>query len=290
MHRSAAWAAAGIAATALFAATALAPRQGAASADPAPTVFAHRGASAYAPENTLAAVRRAAALHVTWIENDVQRTRDGALIVSHDKTLARTTDVEQLYPKRWPWRIGDFDLAEIKRLDAGSWYAARYQGQRVPTLQQYLDLLDHNGQNLLLELKHPEAYPGIERQTVDTLARSGWLDHRHLTHRLVIQSSSAPALRATRKLQPAVRTGFLGNPPVARLKEYATFTDQINPPYKTVSRAYVEAVHSHKGPHGQIMRLNAWTVNSPDIAARLVELGADGIISDRPDAIRDGTR
>lgn len=96
----------------------------AAPADPSsPTVFAHRGASTEAPENTLAAVRRAHEQHIKWIENDVQRTKDGALVVIHDATLSRTTDVEQVFPDRSPWRVADFTLAEIRRLDAGSWFA-----------------------------------------------------------------------------------------------------------------------------------------------------------------------
>lgn len=75
----------------------------AAPADPSsPTVFAHRGASTEAPENTLAAVRRAHEQHIKWIENDVQRTKDGALVVIHDTTLSRTTDVEQVFPDRSP--------------------------------------------------------------------------------------------------------------------------------------------------------------------------------------------
>ncbi|KOG86166.1 glycerophosphodiester phosphodiesterase, partial [Streptomyces varsoviensis] len=88
----------------------------------APLVIGHRGSPVSAPENTLASVDAAARLGITWVENDVQRTKDGALVVLHDTTLSRTTDVEQRYPNRSPWRVADFTLAEIERLDAGSWY------------------------------------------------------------------------------------------------------------------------------------------------------------------------
>lgn len=88
----------------------------------APVVFAHRGASAYAPENTLAAVDAADDLGIDWVENDVQRTRDGVLVVMHDTNLKRTTDVEELFPERAPWAVKDFTAAEIARLDAGSWF------------------------------------------------------------------------------------------------------------------------------------------------------------------------
>src|SRR5262245_18578452 len=93
------------------------PRAGA-PCDEVPVIVAHRGASAYAPENTLAAVDRRTALGFSWIENDVQRTKDGRLVVIHDTTLDRTTNAEQLFPDRRPWRVKDFTSAEIARLDA----------------------------------------------------------------------------------------------------------------------------------------------------------------------------
>ncbi|KOU38432.1 glycerophosphodiester phosphodiesterase [Streptomyces sp. WM6378] len=253
-------------------------------------VFGHRGASAYAPENTLDSVQRAADLGVDWVENDVQRTRDGALVVIHDTTLARTTNVEQRYPDRAPWSVGSFSLAEIKQLDAGSWFGPDFRGERIPTLQEYLDLLDDTGQGLLLELKQPELYPGIERQTLDVLDRADWLDRPHLARRLIVQSFSAPALRTTHRLRPEVRTGFLGNPPVSQLKQYAAFTDEINAEQHSVTAAYVKAVHGMKGAHSKAMRINTWTVDNAPAATKLVRMGVDGIITDRPDLIESATR
>ncbi|MFI6470890.1 glycerophosphodiester phosphodiesterase [Streptomyces sp. NPDC050516] len=253
-------------------------------------VFGHRGASAYAPENTLDSVQRAADLGVDWVENDVQRTRDGALVVIHDTTLARTTNVEQRYPDRAPWSVGSFSLAEIKQLDAGSWFGPDFRGERIPTLQEYLDLLDDTGQGLLLELKQPELYPGIERQTLDVLGRADWLDRPHLARRLIVQSFSAPALRTTHRLRPEVRTGFLGNPPVSQLKQYAAFTDEINAEQHSVTAAYVKAVHGMKGAHSKAMRINTWTVDNAPAATKLVRMGVDGIITDRPDLIESATR
>ncbi|MFE9403218.1 glycerophosphodiester phosphodiesterase [Streptomyces sp. NPDC006530] len=254
------------------------------------TVYGHRGAAAYAPENTLSSVQRAADLGTRWVENDVQRTRDGALVVIHDTTLARTTDAKRRYPGRSPWSVGSFTLAEIKTLDAGGWFAPRFHGERVPTLAEYLGRLDRTGQGLLLELKRPELYPGIEDQTLRALARAGWLDGPHLARRLVVQSFSAPALRTTHRLRPAVRTGFLGNPPVSELKRYAAFADQINPEQRAVTSPYVNAVHTTLGPHRLPMRVNAWTVDSAPDATRLVRLGVDGLITNRPDVIAKATR
>ncbi|NEE17929.1 glycerophosphodiester phosphodiesterase, partial [Streptomyces sp. SID7499] len=116
----------------------------------APVVVAHRGASGYAPENTLAAVDAADALGIDWVENDVHRTRDGVLVVLHDTDLKRTTDVEQVYPDRAPWAVKDFTAAELAKLDAGSWFGTQFTGARVPTLTQFLHRVERNRQKLLL--------------------------------------------------------------------------------------------------------------------------------------------
>ncbi|MFE4176680.1 glycerophosphodiester phosphodiesterase [Streptomyces sp. NPDC056909] len=261
--------------------TADAPRAG------GPLVIAHRGASAYAPENTLAAVERAAELGIDWVENDVQRTRDGALVVIHDDTLLRTTDVERVFPDRAPWQVKDFTAAEIARLDAGSWFGARWAGERVPTLKQFLNTVDANRQKLLLEIKASEQYPGIEKDILRVLRQEGWLDRAHVEEKLVIQSFSADSVRAVHQRRPEITTGFLGTPATAELPAYAAFTDQINPSYTSLTAGYVAAVHRLKGPHGKPLTVNTWTVNDAAGAVRVRDLGADGIITNNPDVVRD---
>ncbi|MGW3656709.1 glycerophosphodiester phosphodiesterase [Streptomyces sp. NPDC005151] len=255
----------------------------------APVVFAHRGASAYAPENTLAAVDRADRLGFDWVENDVQLTRDGVPVVIHDTGLKRTTDVEDVFPDRAPWAVKDFTAAEIARLDAGSWFGARYTGTRVPTLTQYLDRIGRNRQKLLLEIKSPELYPGIEKETLRVLRRAGWLDRDHVRSRLVIQSFAAGSLKKVHQQRPDVTTGFLGTPAIADLTSYAAFTDQINPSYTSIGAGYVAAVHARKGAHGKKLRVNTWTVNDAATAAKVDLLGVDGIITNTPDVVRKAT-
>ncbi|TXS51681.1 glycerophosphodiester phosphodiesterase [Streptomyces sp. t39] len=253
----------------------------------APLVIAHRGASAYAPENTLAAVDAADALGFAWVENDVQRTRDGELVVVHDDSLARTTDVEQRFPDRAPWKVKDFTAAEIATLDAGGWFGERWAGARVPTLQEYLRRVDANGQKLLLEIKKPELYPDIERDTLRVLGEEGWLDRRHVRSRLVVQSFGADSVKAVHEQRPDVTTGFLGTPAVADLPAYAAFTDQINPTHTSLTAEYVAAVHALKGAHGKRLRVSTWTVNDAAGAARVAAFGVDGIITNNPDVVRD---
>jgi glycerophosphoryl diester phosphodiesterase len=224
------------------------------------------------------------------VENDVQRTKDGVLVVVHDTTLSRTTDAEQVFPDRAPWAVKDFTAAEIAKLDAGSWFGAGFQGARVPTLKQYLHRAERNRQKLLLEIKSPGTYPGIEKETLRVLRAEGWLDHGHVKHRLIIQSFGAESVKTVHALRPDVVTGFLGTPAVADLPSYAAFTDQINPSYTTISADYVAAVQKLKGVHGKPLRVNTWTVNDAAKAAEVAGFGVDGIITDSPDTVRDATR
>ncbi|MFD9396115.1 glycerophosphodiester phosphodiesterase [Streptomyces sp. NPDC060000] len=251
-----------------------------------PSVIAHRGASAYAPENTLDAVDKAAALGVRWVENDVQRTKDGELVVIHDDSLRRTTDAEEVFPGRAPWKVRDFTAAEIARLDAGSWFGSAYAGARVPTLKEYLERVEQHHQKLLLEIKNPELYPGVEQQTLELLNNEGWLDRRHRTNRLIVQSFSADSLRTVHELEPAVKTGLLGMPAVADLPRFAVFADLINPSYASLSPAYVSAVHALTGPHGTPVKVFAWTVDDAVTALAVSAYDVDGVITDKPDVVR----
>ncbi|MET9295934.1 glycerophosphodiester phosphodiesterase family protein [Streptomyces sp. NPDC003077] len=251
------------------------------------TVVAHRGASAYAPENTIAAVDAAERLGIEWVENDVQRTKDGELIIMHDTTLDRTTNVEQVFPDRAPWKISDFTLDEIEKLDAGSWFDPKFAGERVPTLEEYMEAVEDNDQKLLMELKSPELYPGVERQALRELRNQGWLDRHHVKHRLIIQSFNADSVKKVHELRPDIKTGFLGTPAVADLPAYAKFSDQINPQYNSATPAYVKAVHAVRGAHGRPLEVFTWTVDSAATAVKVAKAGVDGIISNKPDVIRD---
>jgi len=146
--------------------------------------IAHRGASAYAPEHTLEAYRLAIEMGADYVEQDLQLTRDGVLVCLHDTTLERTTNVEDVFSDRSTeiqvrgqtrriWRVADFSLAEIKRLDAGSWFGAAFAGARVPTFQDALDLVKgHAG--VYPETKAPEDYGSrgldMERELIKALA------------------------------------------------------------------------------------------------------------------------
>ena len=148
-----------------------------------PWVIAHRGASAYAPENTVPAFQLAAEQGATFVEFDLQQTKDGHIVCLHDNSLERTTDVEAVFPDRARtvtaggketrrWMLSDFTLAEIKRLDAGAWFDAKYRGTRIPTFGETIDAL-RGRSGLFIELKTPELYEGIERRILAELKMKG---------------------------------------------------------------------------------------------------------------------
>ncbi|WP_069884453.1 glycerophosphodiester phosphodiesterase family protein [Streptomyces luteocolor] len=255
-----------------------------------PLVVAHRGASAYAPENTFAAIDKARDMGFRWVENDVQRTKDGELVIMHDDTLKRTTNVEEVFPDRAPWKVADFTAAEIAKLDAGSWFGPEYAGQRVPTLEQYMRRVSHNHQKLVFEFKKPELYPGIEKQGLRVLRKTGWLDKHHVKSKLVIQSFSADSVKTVHALRPDVKTGFLGTPAAGDLPQYAKFADQINSTHTSISADYVSAIHALKGPHGKPLEIFTWTVNDAPNAVRAAGFGVDGIITNTPDVVRKALR
>ena len=134
------------------------------------TNVAHRGASAYAPEHTLAAYQLAIEMGADYVEQDLAVTRDGVLICLHDASLERTTNVEEVFPDRAvsislegktrrAWVANDFTLAEIKQLDAGSWFDARFKGEQVPTFDEAIALVRGKA-GIFPELKTPEIYEG----------------------------------------------------------------------------------------------------------------------------------
>jgi glycerophosphoryl diester phosphodiesterase len=245
-------------------------------------VVAHRGASGAAPENTLAALRRAVAMGVDMVEVDVQRTRDGALVLLHDTTLTRTTDARVVLPGRRPWRVGDLTLEEVRRLDAGRWFGPEYAGEQVPTLQEAIDVLHAGGVGLQLELKHPELYPGV----VDDLATELVSRHTYVRHtlplgRLVVQSFDFASMKALKTRLPRLPVGLLGQPAEANLPALATWADQVNPRHLLVDADYVQAVQDAG------MDCLVWTVDRPRAVQRALGMGVDGVITNRPEVLQE---
>ena len=186
---------------------------------PAKALVAHRGASAYAPEHTLAAYRLAVAQDADYVEQDLAVTRDGEIICLHDESLERTTNVEDVFPDRAVldpatgqrrWLAVDFTLAEIKQLDAGSWFDARYAGERIPTFAEAVDAVG-TAAGLYPELKTPSLYAsrGIDQTKLFAEA----LRRLELTARprgsVIVQSFDDRPLRDLAKELPDIPRTFL---------------------------------------------------------------------------------
>lgn len=240
--------------------------------------IAHRGASAHAPENTLAACALARAQGADTCEFDVQQTRDHQLVLMHDPTLARTTDAEKVFPGRSPWNVADFTLAEIRRLDAGSWFSRRYRGERVPTLTEALRMAGRTGAGLLLEIKHPPHSPDIDRRVAAELrdGRFWWQDRR-----LAVQAFDWRSMRMLHAAVPDVPIVLLGKPDLARLAELARYAGRINLPRAGLTARYVKRVHDHA------MQVYTWTTNRRALIRRLISYGVDGIMTERPDRLHE---
>lgn len=256
-------------------------------------VIAHRGASAYGPEHTLASYRQAIRMKADFVEFDLQMTKDGHLIAMHDGTLARTTNAEQIYPDRAPWRVKDFTLEEIKRLDAGSWFNKEYPrlkkkeyiGQHVPTLDEAIQVVKQYGKGkvgLYMETKAPNVYPGMEEKLVDILRKNGVLDEQNL----IIESFSEESLRKLKGMHPNLKLIQLFTPSMLQGKdirqEFKRISDYaygVGPSKELVVPDFIEAAHRQK------LLVHAWTANSKADFTVLLSRGVDGEFTNKPDQL-----
>jgi glycerophosphoryl diester phosphodiesterase len=277
------------------------------SAPRTPWLVAHRGASAYAPENTVPAFKLAADQGATFVEFDVQWTKDRQIVCMHDTTLERTTDVEEVFPDRFrtigtgpqakqQWALEDFTLAELRRLDAGAWFNPSFRGTRIPTFGETIDAL-RGRSGLFIELKAPERYPGIEAMILGELKAKG-LDKPGADERtpVLLQSFNQASLETLKKSGTALPIHFLlsarDSAPwvtpegLATLKTFATGFS----PEKTIVMHHREAIARMRA---QGLPVTPYTFRSSavtgfaDVKAEMAHylnvLGVDGVITDNPD-------
>lgn len=237
----------------------------------APLVFAHRGYSSQAPENTLVAFRAAVDVGVDGIELDIQLSSDGELVVIHDESLKRTTNGSGM--------VCQHTLAELKALDAGAWFAPRFVGVQIPTLGEVLDLLEPSPDlQINIELKTGVIpYPGIEEKVVRTVLAKGF------THRVIISSFNHHTLLAVKALASQLPIGLLYAANLIRPWEYATAVgaEALHPQHHGISKEMVAACRQAG------KRVNVWTVDQEPDLKRCVELDVDGIITNYPERARE---
>ena len=226
-----------------------------------PTVMAHRGLSADAPENTLYAFSDAISVGADFIELDVQQTRDGVLVVMHDSNLKRTTGVNK--------DIWDVDYADIQDLDAGSWFDPAYANARIPTLEETLQFVDKRAK-LNIEIKPTKhGSDTLEQDVAELITRYQYTDACYVT------SFSYGSLKKVKEANPEIRTGYLMS--VAYGQFYSLkYADAFSLNKVFVTSQVVNAAHQ------QGKQIFAWTVNSMSEVRSLCNLHVDSIITDDP--------
>lgn len=257
-------------------------------------VIAHRGFRSVAPENTLLAARKAFEIGADMWELDVAATTDGELVIMHDDTLLRTTNVKEVFPARDPWSVYDFSLVELKSLDAGSWYkkadpfkqilngkvsreeAASFAGEKIPTLREALELTKARAWSVNIEIKDATnriCDPWIVEKTVALVRELG------MEGAVVISSFNHAYLERVKKAAPEIKVAALIDrpvkDPVAILKRLGAVA--LNPNLKYLDEQTVKTVRA--AGFGVLV----WTVNEPADMDKLIRWGVTGLITDYPD-------
>lgn len=233
-------------------------------------VIAHRGYRDVAPENTLAAFKKAIQLGADMFELDVSLSKDGHLIVIHDNDLNRTTNGNGL--------IEDKTLAEIKALDAGSWFSPIFKGEKVPTLDEALELA--KGKIAVnIEIKpytvEQRGQIGLEKKVVESIKKYGMEEH------VIVSSFSETAIKRIKIFDNKIPTALLflsdGILRSQLSKASKVQSDAVNEEWRFIRKSEVEKAHNNG------IKVNAWTVNNPKEMLDLINKNIDGLITDRPD-------
>ncbi len=232
-----------------------------------PWVIGHRGASGHAPENTMASFRRAVELGATFIETDLRLSHDARFVAIHDATLDRTTNGRGL--------VRDFTLEQLRQLDAGSWFAPEFAGERVPTIEEILVFARETDVVFYLEIKHEGTW-GVHHAMASALRAAD----EAAAHCVVI-SFDARTLENLRRLDTTLMMGLLFEKamPDAIAKAQKIGARQILPRADLVTREMVEEAHRAD------MQLATWTVNENTEMRAMIAMGVNGIMTNYPDRL-----
>jgi len=219
--------------------------------------ISHRGASAYEPENTLRAIKRALGYAVDMIEVDVRETRDGQIVVIHDETLERTTNGRGY--------VHQMSFSELRKLDAG-------KGERIPTLQEVIDLVKGRV-GLVIELK--------DSTTADKVAEI--LAENNFTDQTLVTSFIHSAVKTIKELNPQLKTGVIFRSAPIKPSQLAldANANALFPYYKYVTTQMIEDAHNNQ------LTANVWTVDTREEIEHYVRMGVDGVVTNKPDLLTD---
>jgi glycerophosphoryl diester phosphodiesterase len=229
--------------------------------------IAHRGGSAYCPENTMSAFENAVLMGADYVELDVHLSKDGYIVVIHDDTVNRTTD--------GTGQVKDKTLEELKKVDAGSWFSDKFKGERLPTLEEVMDFAKGKI-GLVIEIKNTSGdCEGIDEKVVKLL------QEKDMVKDVIVISFDKKLIKNVHKLDENIPTGILFGGKVENPCEMADElgATYLSPYWGIVTEDMVKDVHSNN------LKLNLWTVNETDIMKKLIDLGVDAITTDKPDLL-----
>lgn len=247
-------------------------------------IIGHRGASAVAPENTMAAFREALAVGADGIEFDVRLTRDGVPVVIHDNTLRRTGGL--------PHRVVDLTSAEINKIDVGSWFAQKkgfppgtFANETVPSLAELFTLFQSNNSTLYLEMKCDS--PSEQRPLAEACVRA--IAEHSLKERVIVECFQLPALKILREIDPDIKTVALFEP---SFTNPSVLSDQRIIDQALAVGAAALALHHRLARESLVQKAKAaglhvavWTVDDPAWIERAHAIGIDALITNDPAAM-----
>ncbi|KAA0942115.1 glycerophosphodiester phosphodiesterase [Sporosarcina sp. ANT_H38] len=225
---------------------------------------AHRGASNYAPENTQSSFRKALELGADFLECDIHLSKDGELIIMHDDKVDRTTNGSGY--------VKNFTLAELKELDAGGEFHSSFAGEKIITLNELLDEF-YGETGLLIEIKKPAMYPGIEEKVAVLLNEYKDLDS------IIVQSFDIESMRTMNKLLPELEVALLMKPSIQSLSlqkiiDLTSFATYINFNVSYVNQRVIDQIHNQGG------KVLVWSTKDQGWVNKAYQYGVDGIITD----------
>ena len=232
-------------------------------------VIAHRGFSGAAPENTLAAIRAAIGVGADMTEIDVTLSSDNRVVVIHDETLDRTTNGSG--------EVAEFSRAELRELDAGSWFGPSFAGERIPTLDEVLTAVE--GRILLnVEIKSEAVARGVVARVAAAIREHGMVEQ------VVVSSFSPEALQQMHETAPEIRTAVLYNTKFHQGQDAVEIVSDLGASVFNIKRQRLTRKMLRRCRENDVP-VGLYTVNKPRRLRRLVKKGIDAIFTDHPDRL-----
>ncbi|MCR1933825.1 glycerophosphodiester phosphodiesterase [Clostridium tepidum] len=224
------------------------------------------GASAYAPENTMSAFKKAIDMNADGIELDVHLSKDGHIVIIHDEKVDRTTNGKG--------EVKNFTLDELKKLDAGFWFSDEYKGEKIPTLEEVLNLINNTDIYLNIEIKAGyRFYPNIEEKVIDMVKKYKMLD------RVIISSFDHYSLVRVKEINSNIKTGMLYEAALYEPWDYARSikVEALHPNYITLTKEFIDKASINN------LEVNPYTVNDETDMEALIKSKVTSVITNYPD-------